>query len=73
MKIKNEYGVKDNYVVEALDEVFITYTTLLVMLDRVNEAREYLDKALLICEHYDLERAKGRILIMQVSIQIKYY
>ena len=43
------------WAIEAFDEMFVTYTTLLVMLDRREEALDYLDKAHEICLFLGLE------------------
>ena len=39
------------WTVEVLDEIFVTFTTLLMMTDRGEEAIEYLEKAYEICEY----------------------
>jgi len=39
-------------LLETLDEIFVTYTTLLIQFDRDNEAIDALDKALTICKYF---------------------
>ena len=73
-KILNQGGNNDaSYIIESFDQNFINFPTILIMLDRVEEAKIFLEKALRICEHFGgLEQAKGRILIMQISMRLLY-
>jgi len=39
-------------IIEALDEIYITYLTLLIMREREDDAIYELEKALKICEYF---------------------
>ena len=54
---------------EAFDEIFTTYTTLLIMNDRVEEALDYLDKANSVCDYLGLQQAKGKVMMMSLSLR----
>ena len=58
------------WAIEAFDEIYITYTTLLVMSDRYEEAIEYLEKAYDICLYLGLQQAQGKILLMSISLKL---
>ena len=53
------------------DEVFTTYPTLLMLMNREEEAIQMLEESIKICKYLDLKDANGKVLLMLTSIDIK--
>ena len=52
------------------DEVFTTYPTLLMLMNREEEAIQMLQESIQICEYLELKNARAKVLLMLTSIEI---
>ena len=63
---------KMKYAEQYLDDVYINFISILIMLGRENEAIIYLDSAQQICERFKLRMIKAKLNLISASLEIKY-
>jgi hypothetical protein len=60
------------WLIRYLDECFITLSSIFIVLERFEEARNILEQANKLCEHYSLNAllAKSKIILLSLDLQI---
>ena len=60
-------------LVQFLDELYITYPSILIMINREKDAILALDMAEKICVHYkaEMKQTLAKVYLMQISLEIK--
>jgi hypothetical protein len=55
-----------------LDEIYVCTISIFIMLNRLNEAKNYIHKAIEICKAFGLDGTLAKLLLIQLSLKIKH-
>ena len=54
-----------------LDELFVTYISILVLNKQTDQAQLAITNALQICSHFNLHMCQGKLLLIEISLAIE--
>lgn len=59
------------YAVQFFDELYVTFVSILVMLNREKDALVYIETILVICKRFKMDQVQSRINLIKASLLLK--